>query len=99
MEHAEEVKSPASAPSALNVGLAAMTLDEVTERMLAMEGAVQRVMAIVAMALPHTDQHLAAMDSEWGRIIKDIERDHDKAANVGGNSAGACASPTEPKAE
>ncbi|MCR4319736.1 MAG: hypothetical protein NUV74_05295 [Candidatus Brocadiaceae bacterium] len=66
----------------LSGGLAAMSLEEVTERVLAMEGAVQRIMVIVAMALPHTDAALSAMNAEWGRIISDIERDHSKAANV-----------------
>lgn len=62
--------------------LAAMSIEEVTERMLAMEGAVQRIMAIVAMALPHTDSALSAMNSDWGRIIAEIERDHAKADNA-----------------
>lgn len=62
--------------------LAAMSVEEVTERMLAMEGAVQRIMAIVAMALPHTDAALSAMNAEWGRIIAEIERDHAKADNA-----------------
>ena len=65
-----------------NVELDDMTIKEVTERMLAMEGAVQRIMAIVAMALPHTDAALSSMNAEWERIIADIERDYSKAANV-----------------
>ena len=84
----ETGKNPAGAQSRageaganLTDRLAAMSIEEVTERMLAMEGAVQRLMAIVAMALPHTDAALSSMNTEWGRIISDIARDHSKAAN------------------
>ena len=70
------------AASALTDRLAAMSLGEVVERMLAMEGAVLRIMAVMAEALPHTNASLSAMNKEWVGIIKDIERDHSKADNV-----------------
>ena len=48
---------------------------EVIERMLALEGAVQRVMAVVSSVLPHTTVHFTAINIEWGQIIDDIKRD------------------------
>ena len=52
---------------------------EVMERLLAVEGAVQQVMAIVSSALPHTTGHFDAINNQWHQIISDIKRDCDKA--------------------
>ena len=69
-------QKPRSGLSDLTAGLAPMSLEHAVERLLAMEGAVQRLMVIVAVSLPHTDPHISATNSEWAKIIKDIERDH-----------------------
>ena len=54
---------------------------EVAERLLTVEGAVQRVMAIVSVALPHTTGHFDAINKEWQQIISDIQRDCAKSSN------------------
>ena len=55
-----------------------MTLEEVKERVFAIEGAIQWLMSIIVTALPHTDPQLSDLNAEWERIIRDIKRNCSK---------------------
>jgi len=48
------------------------SIDELREEVGAMGECVQRLMLIVANALPHTDQEVAELLGQWRGIVEDI---------------------------